>query len=83
MEYFSSERRVPDVFISDVCLGDGDGLDLASTLSSRGLLDKVLIITGYADISAIDDLLMERGWKLLMKPFTIQDLRSVITQLVQ
>jgi signal transduction histidine kinase/CheY-like chemotaxis protein len=83
MEYFSSERRVPDVFISDVCLGDGDGLELASTLSSRGLLDKVLIVTGYADISAIDDLLIERGWKLLMKPFTIQDLRSVVTQLVQ
>ncbi len=83
MDYFSSERRVPEVFISDVCLGDGDGLELATTLSDRGLLDKVLIMTGYADLSAIDELLVERGWKLLMKPFTIQDLRRVVTQLVQ
>jgi two-component system cell cycle sensor histidine kinase/response regulator CckA len=82
MDYFSSERRVPEVFISDVCLGDGDGLELATALSDRGLLDKVLIMTGYADLSTIDELLVERGWKLLMKPFAIKDLRRVVTQLV-
>ncbi|MFT5153944.1 MAG: two-component system cell cycle sensor histidine kinase/response regulator CckA, partial [Planctomycetota bacterium] len=82
MDYFSSERRVPEVFISDVCLGDGDGLELATALSDRGLLDRVLIMTGYADLSAIDELLVERGWKLLMKPFTIEDLRKVVMQLV-
>ncbi|MEC7583821.1 MAG: ATP-binding protein [Planctomycetota bacterium] len=75
--------RVPDLFVTDVILGDGNGLDLAEELATKELLKHVVVITGHADLERIDDLLARFGWRLLMKPFTMRQLQLVVGQLLQ
>ena len=80
---YASLGRKPDLFVTDVVLGDGNGLDLAEEMASGGLLKHVVVITGHADLERIDDLLARFGWRLLMKPFTIRQLQLVVGQLLQ
>jgi len=73
------ERKV-DLFVTDVMLGDGNGLDLAEELASEGVLGPVIVITGHASLGRIDDLIARFGWRLLMKPFTMRQLQLVAAQ---
>lgn len=79
----ASLEQPPDLFVTDVLLGDGNGLDLAESMAAEGLLKRVVIITGHADLERIDDLLARFGWRLLMKPFTMRQLQLVVGQLMQ
>jgi len=71
-----------DLFITDVKLGDGNGLDFAESMAKKGLLTKVLVITAHANLARIDDLIIRYGWRLLMKPFSPHQLRLVISKLM-
>lgn len=78
-EGFETYSGIPDLLITDVILGDGNGLDLAEQLESAGKVRRVIITTGNADFERIDSLTMQHGWQILMKPFRLRQLNQLVT----
>jgi signal transduction histidine kinase/CheY-like chemotaxis protein len=76
----SSEKL--DLLITDVALGDGNGLDLASELVELGVVSRVLVMTGYADRQRLNQVRPQDGWEVLMKPFNIDQLREAVSSLM-
>lgn len=79
---FEAYEGVPDLFITDVALTDGNGLDLAEELAERGRLRKVIIITGNADFERVGRLTTMYGWKLLAKPYDLRELNEFVVEAV-
>ncbi len=75
---FAAFEGVPDIFITDVALPDGNGLDLVEELASGDRVRNVIITTGNADFDRINSLISKYGWKILMKPFRIQQLQELV-----
>ncbi|MDG2051899.1 MAG: ATP-binding protein [Myxococcota bacterium] len=78
-----AEKTMPDIFVTDVTLPDGNGLDLAEELVREGRIGKVIIMTGNADFDRIDRLTSHFGWALLMKPFRLNQLTKLVTRLLE
>lgn len=78
-EGFRTYPGVPDLLITDVILGDGNGLDLAEKMEATGRVRRVIITTGNADFERIDSLSMQHGWQVLMKPFRLRQLNQLVT----
>jgi len=72
----------PEILVTDVKLGDGNGLDLAEEMTAQGRATNVVIITGHANLARIDQLIIQHGWRLLMKPFSSRQLGIVVDQLM-
>ena len=69
-----------DVIISDILLGEIDGLQILDRVRQRFPRSKVILITGYA-MMAMARSAMERGaFDFIAKPFKPDDLRSVVTR---
>ncbi len=81
-EAFSAAKQPPDLLITDVRLLDGVGTDLAEEMHQRGLVSRVLIVTGYASLGRIESLMMRYGWRLLMKPYSNKQLVSLVYELL-
>ena len=79
---FTEYEGVPDLFITDVALTDGNGLDLAEELDADGRLSKVIIVTGNADFDRVDKLTSTRGWQLLTKPYELRELNESVVSAV-
>jgi len=74
------EEQEFDVIISDILMGDIDGLQILDRAHQRFPRSKVILITGYA-MMAMARSAMERGaFDFLAKPFKPDDLRSVVTR---
>ncbi len=71
-------RSSPDVLVTDVQLGDGNGADLAERCVEEGLLSRVLLVTGYARKEHLETIADRYGWEILMKPFTPGQLSSIL-----
>ena len=73
---------IPDLFITDIALGDGNGLDLAERLLNDGRVERVLITTGNADFDRVEDLTSRHGCRVLMKPFRIRQLYQLVGEIL-
>ena len=74
------EEQEFDVIISDILMGDIDGLQILDRVRQRFPRCKVILITGYA-MMAMARSAMERGaFDFIAKPFKPDDLRSVVTR---
>jgi signal transduction histidine kinase/CheY-like chemotaxis protein len=71
-----------DLLITDVALGDGNGLDLAEELVDAGVVSRVLVMTGYANMKRLAEARTGFGWEVLMKPFNPSQLREAIAALM-
>lgn len=77
---FAAYQGVPDLFITDVALGDGNGLDLAEQLLVDGRVERVVITTGNADFDRVEELVSQYGCRVLMKPFRIRQLNQLVSE---
>lgn len=74
------EEQEFDVVISDILMGEIDGLQILDRVRQRFPRSKVILITGYA-MMAMARSAMERGaFDFIAKPFKPDDLRSVVTR---
>lgn len=80
---FKETGTKSDLFVTDVRLGDGNGIDFAEEMAKEGLLSKVLVITAHANLARVDEMIIQFGWRLLMKPFSPHQLRLVVTKLME
>lgn len=66
------------LLISDVVLPDGNGVDNAAQILGANPRLKVLFLSGYTETRSRRDLIVEKGYAYLQKPFSQKDLLSAI-----
>lgn len=74
------EQRAYDLIISDLQMPNLDGPGLYTALRKRfgEALPRVIFVTGHADADKFVPFLAETGDPVLTKPFTVEDLRTLV-----
>ena len=74
------EQRSYDLIISDLQMPNLDGPGLYTTLRKRfgEALPRVIFVTGHAEADKFVPFLAETGDPVLTKPFSVEDLRTLV-----
>ena len=74
------EQRAYDLIISDLQMPNLDGPGLYTALRKRfgEALPRVIFVTGHAEADKFVPFLAETGDPVLTKPFTVEDLRTLV-----
>jgi two-component system, cell cycle sensor histidine kinase and response regulator CckA len=78
MKLFSDMSPRPDLLITDVVMPGLSGPVLADRLLAMEPNLKVLFMTGYDDRQVVRKYVVDKGYQIIVKPFTIQTLRQTI-----
>lgn len=77
----AGESDPPDLLLLDLSLPDGDGLDVARSLQTRGVRPKATVaITGRDDPASIDRCTAAGCTAVLVKPVPTRELLSRATE---
>ena len=79
---FIEERKDFALVFSDIVLPDGSGVELVERLVSEKPKLRVLLASGYAEEIENWHAFEEKGYRFLQKPYTLQNLLSVIRELL-
>ncbi len=69
-----------DVVISDIVMGEIDGMQVLERVRQRFPRAKVIMITGYAMMSMARSAMEKGAFDFIAKPFTPDHLRSVVAR---
>ncbi|HLH19839.1 MAG TPA: response regulator [Bryobacteraceae bacterium] len=72
-----------DLLITDVVAPGMSGPMLADNLTALQPDLKVLYISGYDNTQVVQKYVVEKGHALLTKPFTVEDMKAKVRQLLQ
>jgi len=78
IEAFSGLDRSPDLLLTDVVMPGMSGPMLADELLQKNPALRVLFMSGYDDRHVVQRYVVERGFRLISKPFTVKSLRAAI-----
>lgn len=78
IQAFEKMTECPSLVLTDVVMPGMSGPMLVDRLLEKQPELKVLFMSGYDDRQVVQRYVVERGFKLLAKPFTIKSLRSAI-----
>ena len=67
-----------DVMLTDLKLGDGDGIELVNLIRDRELGTTVLLMTAYASVESVIETFRCGACDYLIKPFSLQELGKKI-----
>ncbi len=73
-------RQAYDLFLLDVMLPDGSGLDLLAPILERDPLAVCIVITGYGNIEVAVEAIRRGAYDFLSKPFTSDELIVAVNQ---
>ena len=76
-------QRSFDIVITDIQLGDVDGLELLKRVRSEAPDTVVLMMTAYASIKSAVEAFRNGAHDYLLKPFSLQELRQKINNIAQ
>ena len=68
------EQVTVDVMLTDLKLGDGDGIELVNLIRGRELDITVLLMTAYASVESVIETFRCGACDYLIKPFSLQEL---------
>jgi CheY-like chemotaxis protein len=68
-----------DIIITDLNLGEENGLELIDKLRDQGIISRFIVVTGETD-DAVDNKAMQKSALALRKPFGKDQLRTKILQ---
>jgi len=77
------EARVYDVVVTDLRLGDGDGLSIADALERARPGTPIIIITGYASLESAIRSIQRRVFHCLTKPSDPEQLKSAVRSAIE
>ncbi|MFQ5428270.1 MAG: PAS domain S-box protein [Thermodesulfobacteriota bacterium] len=83
MEIFRGEAEGFDLIFSDVVLPDCNGVDLVEKIIEERPAEKVLLTSGYVGDKARWDLINERGYRFLQKPYSLADLFETVDSVIR
>jgi len=72
------EAREFDVLLTDLHLGQSDGMELLEQTRDRWPDTRVVVITGYASIPSAVEAVKKGAFQYLAKPFAIEELRAIV-----
>ena len=72
------EAREFDVLLTDLRLGQSDGMELLERTRARWPDTRVVVITGYASIPSAVEAVKKGAFQYLAKPFAIEELRFIV-----
>jgi DNA-binding NtrC family response regulator len=75
---FDKLNRTPDLLLTDVVMPGTSGPMLADQLLQKDPELKVLFMSGYDDRHVVQRYVVEQGFRLISKPFTVKSLRTAI-----
>ncbi|MDB4948653.1 MAG: transcriptional regulatory protein GlrR [Gemmatimonadetes bacterium] len=67
-----------DLVVTDLLLPGASGLDLLLEVRSRAPSTRLILMTGHGDLTAAADAVVHGIDRLLLKPFTLKDLRGAV-----
>ena len=82
MTLYKNHKAPIELLIADVVAPGMSGPMLADKLAALQPDLKVLYISGYDDTHVVQKYVVERGHALLAKPFTVEELKSKMQELV-
>jgi two-component system, cell cycle sensor histidine kinase and response regulator CckA len=71
-----------DMLLSDVVLTDGTGVEVAEHVLSRHPATRILLFSGYTDERARWEIIKQRGYYFMQKPFSTEDLLRMLYKMV-
>lgn len=77
------EERTYDVVVTDVRMGDVDGIQVLDAVKKRHPGTKTILITGYATVEVAREALAKGAFDFIAKPFQPKDLRAIIDKAVK
>ena len=80
---FERMQRRPDLVLTDVVMPGMSGPMLIDHLLSLDPDVRVLFMSGYDDRQVVQRYVVEKGFALIAKPFTLQHLGSTVRQVLE
>jgi two-component system cell cycle sensor histidine kinase/response regulator CckA len=80
---FGRLPRQPDLLITDVVMPGMSGPMLVDRLRQLAPDLKVLFMSGYDDRHVVRSYVVDKGYQLISKPFTVKRLRLAIDEVIQ
>jgi PAS domain S-box-containing protein len=80
LRIFNKEGKNIDLIISDMVLPDKTGLELVNQLLKLKSNLSVIFSSGYLDDKSQWDVIQEKGYRFLQKPFEVNDLLSAVRE---
>jgi signal transduction histidine kinase/ActR/RegA family two-component response regulator len=81
LELLDTTDFQPTLVILDFAMPGMNGLELAGELRRRGFAGPIVLATGYADLSDVDQDILADLRAVLNKPYTFADLERLMTQI--
>lgn len=82
VEIFEKEEGNFVLLFSDVILPDKNGVELADELLKRNSDLKILLSSGYTDYKSQTNVIKEKGFDFIAKPYLITDLLKTIKEIL-
>lgn len=67
-----------DVVVTDIRMGDVDGIDVLDAVRAKSPHTPTIMITGYASVEAAREAEIKGAFDYLAKPFQPKDLRKIL-----
>jgi two-component system cell cycle sensor histidine kinase/response regulator CckA len=82
IQFIESTPRRPDLVLADVVMPGMSGPMLVDHLLVRDPELRVLFMSGYDDRQVVQKYVVEKGFRLIPKPFTAKALRTAIKEVL-
>lgn len=83
MSVFEREKNAFDMVFSDVVLPDRSGIELVENLKARNRGLAVLLNSGYTDHKSQWPLIVQKGFRYLQKPYSLNDLLKAMREVLR
>ena len=82
IQFIKSTPRRPDLVLADVVMPGMSGPMLVNQLLTSDPDLRVLFMSGYDERQVVQKYVVERGFRLIPKPFTVKALRTAIKEVL-
>ncbi|MFH1138882.1 MAG: response regulator [Pseudomonadota bacterium] len=72
-----------DIVVTDIRMGEIDGIRILEEVTSRWKKTKVIMITGYATLEAARESLTKGAFDFIAKPFKLAEIRATIQKAIE
>jgi two-component system cell cycle sensor histidine kinase/response regulator CckA len=83
LEFIDSHDGELDLVISDVVMPEMDGPTLLKELRKRGIMTKIIFISGYAEDAFAKNLAQDEKFTFLPKPFSLKQLAETVKTVLE
>lgn len=77
------EGKEYDIVVTDIRMGDVDGIEVLEEVRKRHPRTKTILITGYASAEVAREALAKGAFDFLAKPFQPKDLRAIVERAIK